>query len=376
MPAFPLARIAASPWPPCAVRRRMRLRQLRQRQQSPRRLDHALQVEVVQGNFVSKEQVEALKPGMSRQQVRDILGTPLVTSIFHADRWDYVFTLKRQGVQPQERRLAVFFKGDALERFEGDEMPSEAEFVATLDNKRKARKVPAARGQRGQLKQFAPGAACAAAAAAGRASPRRRASYPPLEAGRRADRHGADAAIDAQGGRRRRQRPHGPHADRGDPRIRRLPARRRARRRRQPGDRQRRRRLPRPASGVPITADLAPALANAEVLIDFTRPEGTLAHLEACRELGVNAVIGTTGFNDGAEGADRRRRARHRDRDGAQHERRRQRHAEAARDGRQGAVHRLRHRDHRGAPPPQGRRAVGHRAEDGRGDRRRRSAAT
>src|SRR4029079_6304680 len=56
-------------------------------------------IEIVQGNFVSKEQVAALKPGMSRQQVRDILGTPLVTSVFHADRWDYVFTLKRQGVE-------------------------------------------------------------------------------------------------------------------------------------------------------------------------------------------------------------------------------------------------------------------------------------
>jgi 4-hydroxy-tetrahydrodipicolinate reductase len=52
------------------------------------------------------------------------------------------------------------------------------------------------------------------------------------------------------------------------------------------------------ASGVPITADLRTGLANAKVLIDFTRPEGTLAHLKACRELGVNAVIGTTGFNE------------------------------------------------------------------------------
>ena len=52
------------------------------------------------------------------------------------------------------------------------------------------------------------------------------------------------------------------------------------------------------ASGVPVTADLRVGLANAKVLIDFTRPEGTLAHLKACRELGVNAVIGTTGFND------------------------------------------------------------------------------
>lgn len=51
-------------------------------------------------------------------------------------------------------------------------------------------------------------------------------------------------------------------------------------------------------SGVPITADLGLGLKNAHVLIDFTRPEGTLAHLRACCELGVNVVIGTTGFSD------------------------------------------------------------------------------
>ena len=52
------------------------------------------------------------------------------------------------------------------------------------------------------------------------------------------------------------------------------------------------------ASGVPITADIAAGLKSAQVLIDFTRPEGTLAHLAVCRELGVKAVIGTTGFTD------------------------------------------------------------------------------
>ena len=52
------------------------------------------------------------------------------------------------------------------------------------------------------------------------------------------------------------------------------------------------------ASGVPITADLQRGLAQARVLIDFTRPEGTLAHLAACRERGVQMVIGTTGFSD------------------------------------------------------------------------------
>ena len=52
------------------------------------------------------------------------------------------------------------------------------------------------------------------------------------------------------------------------------------------------------ASGVVITSDLRSGLANAQVLIDFTRPEGTMAHLEACRALGVKAVIGTTGLSD------------------------------------------------------------------------------
>lgn len=109
-------------------------------------------VDVIQGNFVSKEQIEVLKPGMTRSQVKEVLGTPLVTSLFHADRWDYVFTLKRQGVQPQSYRYAVFFKGDLLERFEGDTMPSEAEFISKLDNNRKLGKVPLLQATEEQLK--------------------------------------------------------------------------------------------------------------------------------------------------------------------------------------------------------------------------------
>ena len=73
-------------------------------------------MDIVQGNFVSKEQAAAIKPGMSRSQVRDIMGTPLLTSLFHADRWDYVFTFKRRGVAAQERKVTVFFKADVLER--------------------------------------------------------------------------------------------------------------------------------------------------------------------------------------------------------------------------------------------------------------------
>ena len=109
-------------------------------------------IDVIQGNFVAKEQVEQLQSGMSRDQVKAILGTPLMSSLFHADRWDYVFTLKRQGVEPQSFKYTVFFKGDQLERFSGDAMPSEAEFISTLSNKRKLGKVPVLEATEEQLK--------------------------------------------------------------------------------------------------------------------------------------------------------------------------------------------------------------------------------
>ena len=89
-------------------------------------------IDILQGNVVTREQIQALKTGMPREQVRDILGSPLLASVFHADRWDYVFTLRRQGQEPQRRRVAVFFKGEALDRFEADELPTEAEFVALM----------------------------------------------------------------------------------------------------------------------------------------------------------------------------------------------------------------------------------------------------
>lgn len=100
------------------------------------------QAEVVQGNFVSREQVQLLRPGMTRAQVRELLGTPLLTSLFHQDRWDYVFTLRRKDEVVVSRKLTVFFKADVLDRHEGDEMPTEAEFVASLQGARKASVVP------------------------------------------------------------------------------------------------------------------------------------------------------------------------------------------------------------------------------------------
>ena len=137
-------------------------------------------VEVVQGNFVSREQVDALQPGMSRQQVREILGTPLVTSVFHADRWEYVFTIKRQGIQEQSRKLTVFFDDDRFARTEGDEMPSETEFVATLGKPYDGRKVPELQATEEQLAKFSAKAKAAQPTDSDN-EPAPRRSYPPLE---------------------------------------------------------------------------------------------------------------------------------------------------------------------------------------------------
>ncbi|HEY2925733.1 outer membrane protein assembly factor BamE [Piscinibacter sp.] len=140
-------------------------------------------VEVVQGNVVTKEQAAAIKPGMSRAQVRDILGSPLLTDVFHADRWDYVFTIRRQGAQPQDRRVVALFDDDKLKSLDtGGELPAEREFVAAIDTFKTSRNAPPLALTPEQIKALpvpAPAPADPGAVAAAASAPPR--SYPPLE---------------------------------------------------------------------------------------------------------------------------------------------------------------------------------------------------
>ncbi len=76
-----------------------------------------------QGNVIEQASLSKLKPGMTRAQVRFVLGTPLVVDVFRNDRWDYVYLLRRQGEAPQQRRVTVIFDGDLLARIEGDVVP-------------------------------------------------------------------------------------------------------------------------------------------------------------------------------------------------------------------------------------------------------------
>lgn len=90
-------------------------------------------IDIRQGNYITQDMVAQLKPGMTRDQVRFILGTPLVADIFHADRWDYIYSFKPGRGEMQLRRLAVFFEDSKLTRVSGDVVgaePGEAEAAA------------------------------------------------------------------------------------------------------------------------------------------------------------------------------------------------------------------------------------------------------
>ena len=97
--------------------------------------------DIVQGNFISSEQYSKLALGMTREQVRQVLGTPLLADYFHANRWDYVFEYKRNGqVIGKERRVTIFFEGDKVVKFDGDALPTEVEIIAEIDNYAKTKR--------------------------------------------------------------------------------------------------------------------------------------------------------------------------------------------------------------------------------------------
>ena len=90
-------------------------------------LMYAHRIEIQQGNFVSQEMVSQLKLGMTKEQVRFIMGTPLITDSFHGDRWDYVFRRQKANSKELEQsNLAVFFENGKLTRIDGDMAPAAA----------------------------------------------------------------------------------------------------------------------------------------------------------------------------------------------------------------------------------------------------------
>jgi outer membrane protein assembly factor BamE len=83
---------------------------------------------VQQGNWITSEQVAQLQQGMTREQVRFILGTPALQDIFHTDRWDYSYFNKPGYGAEELRKFTVWFEGDKLVRWAGDEQPDRQPF--------------------------------------------------------------------------------------------------------------------------------------------------------------------------------------------------------------------------------------------------------
>lgn len=100
--------------------------------------------DIQQGNFVSQEMLSQLKVGQTRDQVRFLLGTPLLTDMFHADRWDYPFYLARGNGELTTSRVTVYFKDGVVERFDGGNLPTEREYIERIAGPIKSPKKAAA----------------------------------------------------------------------------------------------------------------------------------------------------------------------------------------------------------------------------------------
>ncbi len=136
-------------------------------------------IEVVQGNVVTSDQIVRVVQGMTRAQVREVLGSPLLTDMFHADRWDYVFMLSRPGTPMKRLDVKVFFEGDTVARVEAPGLPTNTEFIESIAPNPGNRGVPVLALSPEQIKALPVPPAPPVAAASAVAAPQR--TYPPLE---------------------------------------------------------------------------------------------------------------------------------------------------------------------------------------------------
>lgn len=87
-------------------------------------------IDIPQGNIITQQQVDQLRPGLTKQQVNFILGTPLVRDTFNQDRWDYLYSFQPGGGERAQEVLSVFFENNELVRIGGDfrQTPENASF--------------------------------------------------------------------------------------------------------------------------------------------------------------------------------------------------------------------------------------------------------
>ena len=85
-----------------------------------------------QGNVITQDVINRLKPGMSKSQVNFIMGTPLLVDVFHLERWDYVYRVRRGKQSAEQQRISLFFEDDRLVRTEGDLYPQQVDAMTGI----------------------------------------------------------------------------------------------------------------------------------------------------------------------------------------------------------------------------------------------------
>ena len=88
-------------------------------------------ITIQQGNVITQEMIDQLKPGMTRSQVAFVMGEPIFRNSFDEDRWDYIYTVEVPGLYQDERRVSLYFESDLLAYFTGDYAPTTAKADGT-----------------------------------------------------------------------------------------------------------------------------------------------------------------------------------------------------------------------------------------------------
>lgn len=89
-------------------------------------------VTIQQGNFISQEMLSQIKVGMTKDQIRFLVGTPLLADVFHGERWDYPFRLQKGSGETTTSRIAIFFKDNKVARIDAGELPTEKDYLIRI----------------------------------------------------------------------------------------------------------------------------------------------------------------------------------------------------------------------------------------------------
>lgn len=90
-------------------------------------------IDIQQGNIITQDMIDDLKPGMTKRQVRYIMGNPLIQDTFNPNRWDYFYSLKKADGSETKEKVSILFENDKLVSFSGDYIPTAAQGQGTAE---------------------------------------------------------------------------------------------------------------------------------------------------------------------------------------------------------------------------------------------------